>query len=69
MIPYSTCPTCGKRRYQTRKQARQAAKHNHPGDHQTAYKCGNYWHHGHLPADILDGTVDRSVLKPRKAQR
>lgn len=62
------CPTCGKRRYLTRKQARQFARKLHPGERLSPYKCGDYWHLGHLPKDITQLGIDRSVLKPRKAR-
>lgn len=60
------CPDCGKRRYQTRKQAKLWARRLHPGDRLSPYKCGDYWHLGHLPNDIRTLGIDRSVLKPRK---
>ena len=63
------CPTCGKWCYLTRKTARQAARRKHPGHHLSAYRCGKFWHLGHLPDDITRGEVDRSVLKPRKARK
>lgn len=64
-----SCPTCKKRRYFTRKEARQAARRYHPGEHMSPYRCGNYWHIGHLPDDIKRLGIDRSVLKPRKARK
>lgn len=40
---------CGKLRYTSRKRARAAARVKHPGMHLAAYRCGPYWHLGHLP--------------------
>lgn len=48
-----TC-ACGKRRYPTRRRAREAARQLHPGDHLSAYQCGDSWHFGHLDPSVLD---------------
>lgn len=61
-----TCPTCGKRRYLTRKTARQYARRNHPGDHLSAYKCGDFWHLGHLPDDVTKLGIARSAIRHKK---
>lgn len=45
------CPAAGKWAYVTRKDARRAAKVNHPHDTQlTAYRClyEDHWHIGHV---------------------
>lgn len=56
------CPDCGKRRYTHRKTAKEAAKSIAPGDTRTnVYRCGDYWHWGHLPAAIKNGTADRTI--------
>jgi len=59
---WTTCNTCGKRTYNSRKDARQAAK-QHPGHHMSAYPCGPGWHIGHLPAGITGGTYSRNDLR------
>lgn len=45
------CPECGKFSYQSRSDAKRAAKINHPGERLTAYLCrhpdGLGWHYGH----------------------
>jgi hypothetical protein len=51
-----TCTRCGKRAYVSRKDARRAARINHPGDQGlAAYQCPqlpDYWHYGHAqPGD------------------
>ena len=45
-----TCPDCGKRQYVTRKAARQVARRGHLRSSQglQAYRCGDYWHLGHI---------------------
>lgn len=60
-----TCPTCGKRCFTTRADARKARKKlpNHKG--MTTYKCGAYWHTGHLPKNVMLGHVTRSDIYPR----
>lgn len=64
----SVCPACGKRRYPTRKEARKWAKRLHPGKHMSPYRCGEFWHLGHLPADITKLGIDRSVLRTKRSQ-
>lgn len=46
-LSVGVCPTCGKRRYPSRRDARKAARLAHPGDHLRAYLCGAFWHLGH----------------------
>lgn len=48
-------PSCGKVRYGNRRDAKRAAKKFHPGDHLSAYECGDYWHFGHPPRRIIQG--------------
>lgn len=51
------CPdeTCGKVRYASRREARGAAHLLFPGDHLTAYQCGDFWHFGHEPQRVIQG--------------
>jgi ssDNA-binding Zn-finger/Zn-ribbon topoisomerase 1 len=55
----SRCPECGKIRYQSRKDARQAqrtrAAIHGPTGKMRAYKCGNFWHLTSRPADWITG--------------
>ena len=60
-IYWTTCPLCGKRTYETRKDARRAAKQL-PGHHMSAYECAQGWHIGHLPAGIAAGNYSRADL-------
>jgi hypothetical protein len=50
---------CGKGRYVSRKAARHAGKANHPGEHLSSYRCGPYWHYGHLKRRVLTGAMTR----------
>ena len=54
------CPACGKRRYASKSDARNAAKDL--GETMSAYQCGTYWHMGHLPRTVKAGLTDRRDL-------
>jgi len=63
MIPVhcGECPTCGKLRYPTRKVAKAVARRlSHRGTNE--YRCGDYWHIGHLPTAVRRGTISRDAL-------
>jgi len=64
---FGRCPTCGKVRYRGRRFAKTVAKRL--GRRMSAYKCGDFYHVGHLPADVRKGQIGRGDLKPRKADR
>lgn len=55
-----SCPDCGKRSFTTRKAAKKAARRIGDGDHMSAYRCGGYWHIGHLPTAIIRGHLTRT---------
>lgn len=58
------CPTCGKVRFLTRSRAKKVAKNlnrRRPG-HLNAYRCGDFWHIGHLPSSVIKGDVPREEL-------
>lgn len=38
------CRVCGRVRYSTKKIAKAAARQLHPGRHQRAFQCSDYWH-------------------------
>lgn len=60
-IDEGPCPDCGKLRYRSRKRAKAAARsRSYQGIN--AYQCGDFWHFGHLPKWISDGTVERTYL-------
>lgn len=67
------CPTCGKRRYTTRRLAKRAGQLLWPSKahHFSAYVCDGYWHYGHMPPQVLRGTTPREndfvrALRARK---
>lgn len=68
----STCPTCGKRRYITKAHAKEAARRI-PRDGKprlNAYRCGTFWHLGHLPDIVRHGEITRDELTtPRQPRR
>lgn len=49
------CPECGKVRYLYRNHAKRVARLLYPGDHLSAYQCGDYWHLGHPPRRVVRG--------------
>lgn len=58
------CPDCGKVRYPSRTAARQAARHAAHLRGLNAYRCGEFWHLGHLPDDVRHGKRTRGDLVP-----
>lgn len=62
VTPAGKC-ACGKERYVSRKTARHAAKANHPDAHLSPYRCGRYWHYGHLKKRVLEGSMTRDGQK------
>jgi len=63
-----TCPTCGKRCYLTKRTAVRASRQIttrtgrlHP------YRCGDYWHLGHLPRNVVKGAITRRQLGRRNS--
>lgn len=67
-VGLATCPTCGKQRYRDRKTARRAARRTPGWGRMNAYRCGNFWHLGHLPAGVTAGKYTRDDLVPRPRQ-
>lgn len=59
------CPDCGKCRYPTRADAKRVAKRRHPGEHLAPYRCGAFWHLGHLPAAAVYGSKGRGEVYGR----
>lgn len=53
-----TCE-CGKFAYLTRKDARATARRAHPNESMSQYQCGGYWHIGHLPVHVVNGSTPR----------
>lgn len=65
-----TCPRCGKRSYTSKSRAKSAIKQlDHLGrrvGRLHPYKCGDVWHLGHLPQNVVKGDVARDRLGPAK---
>jgi hypothetical protein len=61
----STCPDCGKVRYLSRRHARARARVIKDGTHMNAYRCGDFWHLGHLPDAVRTGQATRDDLGGR----
>ncbi|MFS0885006.1 hypothetical protein [Aeromicrobium sp. 179-A 4D2 NHS] len=63
-----TCADIGKQMFYTRRAAKKYGKKAFPGEkHLSAYPCGDHFHFGHLPDEVVAGKVDRSVLSsPRR---
>jgi hypothetical protein len=57
------CPTCGKVRYLTRRGARKVARRRSMRT-VSAYRCGDFWHLGHLPDRVRTGQDSRDQLTP-----
>lgn len=61
----SRCPTCGKLRYPSRKDARRAASRIPRDGRLAAYECDGWWHLGHLPTVVRRGDLERAnVWRP-----
>lgn len=62
-VPISVrCGECGKVSYLSRAGARKARKAAaHRGEHMSVYRCGDYYHLGHLAPDVIAGIVGREV--------
>lgn len=57
------CATCGKRSFETRSAARSAAHADGiTGQRMNAYRCGDLWHLGHLPAAVKAGNATRADI-------
>lgn len=66
----TVCEQCEKRVYETAAAARRQAKRI-PGRHMSTYPCpdGNGWHLGHLPADVVQGKLDKDEYQRRVDER
>ncbi|GAB3988812.1 hypothetical protein [Nocardioides marmoraquaticus] len=61
----TSCPVCGKRRFTTRRAAKKVARRLNPGQHMNVYRCGEYYHFGHIPSAIRHGAITRDDYRPR----
>lgn len=60
--PVGRCPLCGKQRYYTKHAAKVFARRVFPGELFSYYTCEGFWHFGHLPPFVRDGSTPRSAL-------
>lgn len=61
------CPDCGKLCYLTRKAAKRASRRM--ATPMSAYRCGDFWHNGHMPQIVKTGCLDRRNLTNRTTSR
>lgn len=69
-VAWSTCDACGKRSYESRKDARRVARRLSPGKGRVhAYRCRTtgLWHVGHVPTPVKTGRVSRRDYGGRRA--
>ena len=59
MQPIGTCRECGKLCWTSKKNAKSAAKREHPSERLAVYRCGQWWHYGHLTRAIQRGIAQR----------
>lgn len=58
------CPTCGKRRFLTKADAKTVARQmKGRRGRLNAYRCGDFWHLGHLPKPVARGRLTRDDLQ------
>lgn len=55
------CGDCGKRCFTSKGAAKKNAKTT-TLDGMRPYRCGEYWHLGHLPGDVIRGIVTRGEI-------
>ena len=67
----STCPTCGKRQFLKKAHAKAAARQMKGRTGRLhAYRCGQFWHLGHLPDVVRHGEASRDdITTPRQPWR
>lgn len=60
-----TCPECGKRRFLSKADVKAVLRKLRTKGRQHPYRCGDYWHHGHMPARVKGGAIARDQLQPK----
>jgi hypothetical protein len=62
------CPDCGKQRYETKRDAKAHSRRikGRRSGRLHPYKCGGYWHFGHMPARVTAGDKTRNQIQPRR---
>jgi hypothetical protein len=58
------CPSCGKQQFPTKAVAKARIRQwrGKRSGRLYAYRCGNYWHIGHMPAAVKFGAVERDAF-------
>lgn len=59
------CDDCGKRCFETKSDAKRVVRRLRDRGRMHAYRCGLYWHIGHLPARVVAGDKPRAEIKPK----
>jgi hypothetical protein len=54
------CHDCGKRCFLSRKATKGYIRRFFPGHSFTVYRCGEYWHFGHVSYEVSRGTKQRA---------
>jgi hypothetical protein len=54
------CPDCGKRRYRSKRAAREFARVTFPGARMRTYECGDFWHVTSQDAEEAEFWRDRT---------
>ena len=58
---FATCPVCGKRGYNSKQEAKGAAKLLYPGSRMRVYECGTLWHMTSQDAETTAQCRERQV--------
>lgn len=66
----TTCPTCGKLRFLTKAEAKKSARRmKGRSGRLNAYRCGEFWHLGHLPKVVVAGRRSRDYVADQNDRR
>lgn len=59
--------SCGKLRFLTKAAAKKATRRiKSRSGRLHAYRCGEFWHVGHLPGGVKRGEVPRAAFEPKR---
>lgn len=61
-IPWGPRCSCGKVKFLSKRDAKAWAK-RFPGERLSPYRCGDFWHLGHLPPAVRAGHLGRETLR------
>lgn len=64
-IALGTCGLCGKYAYETRAKVKSRARLQ-AGQKLNIYRCGDYWHMGHLPQSVRNGALSKTDYEATK---